>query len=381
MSREFATVLVIGGTGHFGARICRRLVTEPGARLVVSSRSAESAARFAATLGGMPSSSSVISAALDHHSDAFEAELAALEPDVVIHTAGPFQGQDYRVAKACVRCGSHYIDLADGRRFVAGFGSNLDTEARAAGVLLVTGASTLPGLSSAVVRELTDGWRQVDAIEIVIAPAQQTPRGVATIAAVLSYCGKSFKVLNDGRWEDRYGWQSLKPMRYWQLGTRLSAVCDVPDLELFPLRDSKLKTVVFRAALESKLEHLVLWVFATLVRMGVVADWAPFAKSFQGLSRLSRRLGSDLGGMRVEVRGLDGSGTPQRREWSLVARQNHGPEIPVSPALILARKLIRGALPLRGAYPCVDLISVQDFREEVSSLDIAWRTETEVAEQ
>jgi saccharopine dehydrogenase-like NADP-dependent oxidoreductase len=35
--------------------------------------------------------------------------------DSVIHTAGPFQGQDYAVARSAIAAGANYIDLADGR--------------------------------------------------------------------------------------------------------------------------------------------------------------------------------------------------------------------------------------------------------------------------
>ena len=60
--------------------------------------------------------------------------LAALKPDVVIHTSGPFQAQDYHVAKACIVQGCHYIDLADGRAFVDGI-TVLDEAAIVAAVL------------------------------------------------------------------------------------------------------------------------------------------------------------------------------------------------------------------------------------------------------
>ena len=51
----------------------------------------------------------------------FAAQLKALNPDLVIHCAGPFQGQDYRVALASMACDAHYIDIADGRDFVGRF--------------------------------------------------------------------------------------------------------------------------------------------------------------------------------------------------------------------------------------------------------------------
>jgi len=369
-------VVVIGGTGHFGLRICRRLLSESDVHLLVASRDLLAAAQIAAELHRAAPHAAVTGVALDHHSDSFEQDLAVLSPDLVIHTAGPFQGQDYAVARACMACGSHYIDLADGRSFVEAFSRSLDAAAQDAGVLLVAGASTLPALSSAVVEDLTHKWRSVESIEISIAPAQQTPRGLSTVCAVLSYCGTPFDVLIGGRWRSKFGWQSLKLLHYPQLGLRLSAVCDVPDLDLLPQRLPSLQTMTFRAALESKVEHVALWLLAALVRLRVAKDWSRHARSFQWLSRISQRLGSDVGGMRVETCGVTADDVRQRRQWNLVARRNQGPEIPVSPALVLARKLMRGQLSLRGAHPCVGLMSFQDFADEVAHLDIAWRTET-----
>ena len=194
------TIVVVGGTGHFGGRICKRLLTEPNCKLIVTSRSIEKAKRLVSTLQGNHSSLDIEAASLDQSSPGFEADLRALNPELVIHTAGPYQGQDYKVARSCIACGSHYIDLADGREFVEGF-AQLNSEAENRGVLLVTGASTLPGLSSAVIDSVSHEFSTLKSIEISIAPAHQTPRGFGTIAAAMSYCGKPFKVLMiDGRY-------------------------------------------------------------------------------------------------------------------------------------------------------------------------------------
>ncbi len=375
MSQRLIRVLVLGGTGHFGARICRRLLNEKNIKLLVSSRSESAAIQLVSELEKCPVSATVEAVVLDHTADSFEQDLAELSPDIVLHTAGPFQGQDYRVARACLACGSHYIDLADGRSFVDAFQQTLDEEAKDAGLLLVTGASTLPGLSSAVINQETSDWQSVEKLEITIAPARQTPRGLSTIQAVLGYCGKPFEILHRGKWQRSFGWQSLKVQRYSRLGTRLAAVCDVPDLVLLPQRIPSLHTVVFRAALESWLEHIALYGFAMFVRLGLVDDWANYATIFKHLSRISQSLGSDVGGMRIEIEGKDHDGLILRKQWDLVAGENHGPEIPVSPALVLTRKLLHGELGLTGAQPCFGLMSLDDFATEVAALDITWSTQ------
>ena len=101
---------------------------------------------------------------------------------MVIHCAGPFQGQNYRVAEATLACGAHYLDLADGRAFVAQFASAIDSAARAADRTAISGASTLPALSSAVVEYLRSTFQRLETINLTIAPGQHAPRGTATMA-------------------------------------------------------------------------------------------------------------------------------------------------------------------------------------------------------
>ena len=79
--------------------------------------------------------------------------LRALSADVLINASGPFQHHDYALPRACIAAGCHYIDLADARAFVTGIGV-LDAEAKAAGVSVVSGASSVPGLSSAAVQRI-----------------------------------------------------------------------------------------------------------------------------------------------------------------------------------------------------------------------------------
>jgi NAD(P)-dependent dehydrogenase (short-subunit alcohol dehydrogenase family) len=364
-------IVVIGGTGHFGGRICRRLVGENNTELVVTSRNDASAKSLADELQKLSPDAVISAARIDQSSADFENDLKSLCPDVVIHTAGPYQGQDYRVAEACIECDSHYIDLADGREFVQGFDS-LHERARLRGVLLVSGASTLPGLSSAVIDQFRDRFDSILEIEISIAPAHQTPRGVSTIAAVLSYCGKPFEVLVNGSWGIMHGWQDMRTQRYPVLGTRFSGACDVPDLGLLPNYVDGSETVTFHAALESKWEQVALWIMGWLTRLRLVKDWSGLVPAFSWLSDRLINLGSDTGGMRIKLSGIALDQNTKSVTWLLIARQNHGPEIPCSPALVLARKLAAGQISARGAFPCLGMFTLSEFDTEISDLDIDW---------
>ena len=360
-------VVVLGGTGHFGARICRRLAKEPDLELIVTSRSEARAESLVAELRDQPAA--VSAAAVDQDAQELVDRLRELNPTVVIHTAGPYQGQDYGVAQACIDVGCHYVDLADGRQFVAGFDS-LDAAAQEVGVVLVTGASTLPGVSSAVVNQMRDRFQSIERIETSIAPAHQTPRGLGTVHAVLSYCGMPFEVWRDGQWHTVHGWQDLRVQRYPALGRRLSGACDVPDLALFPDYVPGVRTVSFHAALEAPWEQLGLWAMAWLTRIGIVRDWTRFASAFLAMSERLIRLGSRRGGMQLRIDGKGLDGKAHTCHYHLVAEKNHGPEIPCTPAIVITKQIVRGEAPEAGAYPCLGLFTVEEFMQELSDYDV-----------
>ena len=369
-------ILVLGGYGHFGSRICRALAHNDGATLIIAGRDAAKAEKFASALGATHDAAHE-SEALDHTAVDLAERLRSLSINVVVHTCGPFQRQDYHVARACVDAAAHYIDLADGRAFVAGIGE-LNDAARERGVLVVSGASTLPALSSAVIDEYLGHFAQIDTIDISIAPGQPTPRGIATLQAVLSYCGKPFEAWEQGRWRTVHGWQDLHRFRYPDCGARWLARCDVPDLQLFPQRYAAagIQRVRFDVGLELTLAQCTFRLLAGLVRAGLIDNASRAARFMHTWGRYFDWMGSDTGGMHVGLRGTDHQGRSARIDWHLVARRGHGPEIPCLPAIVLARKLVAGTIATRGAMPCVGLMTLAEFGEAVTAaqFDISWRT-------
>ena len=359
-------VVVIGGLGNFGARICMRLALESEIEVIATSRHMSKAGE----------SISVRTAILDIGAGDFPDRIRTLAPDLVIHCAGPFQGQDYRVALASLACGAHYVDLADGREFVAGFVAAIGPAAEAANRIAITGASTLPALSSAVVDFLKGSFAELGAIDVVIAPAQRAQRGAATVAAALSYAGESFPWWEGGEWRTAHGWQELKHQRF-SFGSRLSAACDVPDLELFPVRYACVQSVTFRAALEVSLQHYGLWTIGALRRMGLPIQMAHSGSSLDRIGTWLNWLGSETGGMRIHVMGRSHEGEKLNRTWELVAKCNHGPEIPCMAAAILATQLARGNEFSAGATVCMGILGLSDFEAEFARWSISTRVEND----
>jgi len=365
-------VMVLGGYGNFGARISRALAGDHGIQLLVAGRDGPRAAAFAGTLPGRAQG-----VVVDMHNARFAWALQDQQVGLLIHTAGPFQGQDYAVARACAQAGVHYIDLADGRRFVCDFSRTLHGVFADAGRVAVTGASTVPALSSAVVDGLCAGWQRLDRIDICIAPAQTAPRGVATLRAVLSYCGGPIQVWNGGQWQTQWGWSAPQRVQFQRLRPRRGALCDIPDLELFPARYKVTDRVDFRAAVELGLAQRAFAVLGWLRRMGLLRNPSAWAGVLNGTANLLDPFGSALGGMVVRVAGADATGKATQRAWHIAADNDHGPEIPCMAAILLARRLASGEPMASGAFPCAGLHALADFAPEFAK----WGMVTDVVEE
>lgn len=368
--------LVLGGYGNFGTRVCRALAGDPHTshhiRLLVAGRDVVRAQALADTLHH-----GAQGVALDHQAPGLAAWLRSAGVGLVIHTAGPFQTQDYDVAQAAAEAGAHYIDLADGRRFVCDFPAALHGVFAQAQRTAITGASTVPALSSAVVDHLSAGWQHIHTIDTCIAPAQRAPRGKATLAAVLSYCGLPISVWDEGRWQPRRGWAAPEVVSFLRLRPRLGAVCDIPDLEIFPAHYQARDRVIFRAALEVGLAQRAFAALAALRHRGVVPHPEKWAGLMHRAGGLFDFLGTPLGGMVVRVTGIDALGLPRRRAWHITAGNDDGPEIPCMAAIILARQLAAGQVLPCGAYTSTSQLPLTAFAPEFEK----WGMQTDVVEE
>ncbi len=82
--------------------------------------------------------------------------LATYRPDILIDASGPFHDcgpVPYTVLQACIASGTNHIDFVNGADFVAGTGA-FGTQAKAAQIFALSGASAFPVLTAAVLREM-----------------------------------------------------------------------------------------------------------------------------------------------------------------------------------------------------------------------------------
>ena len=374
-------VLVVGGYGVFGGRLARLLADEPRLTLLLAGRSEARARAFCETL---ESRSTLIPWRFDRDGD-LDAQLAAAAPDLVVDASGPFQAygeRPWRLAQACIAAGITYLDLADGSDFVAGIGA-LDEAAKARGVFVLSGVSTCPALTAAVVRRLTDGWSTVTSIKAGIAPTPWAGLGLSVVQAIAGYAGRPVPLLMFGKpstgaalvWTRN---RTVAPPGEIPLRVQHFSLVDTPDLRVLPPLYPGLQHIWFGAGPTPQILHRALNGMARLVELGLLPTLRPLAPLFHwAINRL--RWGEHRGGMFVAVAGRDAGGQAIRRSWHLVAEGDDGPFIPSIPASLVIRRLLEGRSPAPGARPATGELELADFEALFATLAIRGGVRDEVA--
>ncbi|WP_166220579.1 saccharopine dehydrogenase NADP-binding domain-containing protein [Pseudomonas atagonensis] len=355
-------VLVVGGYGNFGSIVCRHLATMPGVDLLLSGRDPHKLRSKVDELKDL-SGRDCESWCGDAMGAQFAAALQALNVQLVVHTGGPFQRQSYAVAENCIGAGVHYCDLADCRTFVNGIGL-LNERARLAGVAILSGCSSVPTLSSALIDEQRHRFERIDSIEHGISSSAKMP-GLSTVEGVLAYAGKPIKQLKDGRVHEVSGWQDLTLRKMPSLGTRLLANVDVPDMDIFAGRYGA-HTLSFKAGAGLKAGGVANAVLAQALKIGLVRDSKRWAARLHRLGTWFERFGDGKSAMYIDVQGRGVGGNPLSMTVQLTALNDKGPEIPSCAAVALAAKMSQGYVPESGARPCVGEISVAEYMAAIN---------------
>lgn len=195
-------ILIVGGYGSFGARLVTLLKDDTRLSLIVAGRDLRKAEQFCASLKGV---AAILTPQRFVRGRDGEAHLKELAPDLVIDASGPFQaygkeaGSDpYQLPRAAIACGINYLDLADDAAFVEGIAA-LDAIARKAQLFVLSGLSTCPALTSAIVRVLASGFARIDEVAGGIAPSPFVDMGRNVLHAIASYAGKPVVLWRDGK--------------------------------------------------------------------------------------------------------------------------------------------------------------------------------------
>lgn len=369
-------ILVIGGYGNFGKRLVLSLAQYYNFEITIAGRSKAKAQRCCDYIKKR-FEKNIEYITVDVFSTNFDDLFQHLQPNIVVNATGPYhyqaQSHNYKVAEACIKARCHYVDLADDRTFVKNFSEALDCSARDSDVTLVTGASTVPGLTVAVIDHYLPKFKTLDSINYGISPGNKTERGVGTVGSILSYTGKPFCTLISGRQQKIYGWQGLEKVNLDKpLGKRWMSNCNIPDLDLLPCRYPSLNTVHFKAGLEVTLLHCGLWALSALPKVKLIKNLSRYTLAVTKMSEWFKTWGSDSGGMFINLKGKDSNNAPVAIAWQLIAENNVGPNVPTISTELVIKKISEGKVSV-GATPCMGLFTLTEFFEVASRWGIYQR--------
>lgn len=357
-------VAIIGGYGNFGAHVAHSLAGDPAIQLILAGRSLDKAR---AAAGKLDAAHPVEAGAYDLAGPA-EA-LAALRPDLVINMVGPYNGQSYAVAEAAIGCGAHYCDIADAREFVTGIGV-LGDKAKAAGVAVIAGASSIPALTAAYADAALEEMRAIRSLDYGISGAEQSNAGAGTVAAVLSFVGQRFTQLVGGRMVEVTGWGDQRRVVLPGIGVRWFGRANAPDLDLFAARYPDLENHAFWAGHAILPMHFGTALMGWLTRLGLLPRLDRFAPQLVKLSSLFNWLGTGTSGFFMIIEGEGADGAPLTRRHWIIARSGHGPYIPCIPVIAIAKAMAAERTYEPGARPCLDTVSLEEFRAAFAAFDV-----------
>lgn len=188
MSRTIAVV----GLGSMGRSALAILAAEdPGLRFTLIDRDET-------TLSAVRASLSAARVNESHRLDVNTDPLPLRGIDLVLNFAGPFFSGSDKVARAALQAKAAYIDVGDDveatRAILA-----LDSEAKNAGIPLITGAGLSPGISNWLAVQLLVAHPHCDEIKIVWVTHEPDPGGLAPLRHMLHMAVTPCPVWRDGR--------------------------------------------------------------------------------------------------------------------------------------------------------------------------------------
>ena len=355
----------------FGSRLARLLARRLAYRVSFGGRNESRAVALAAELRDIDIQGEFAFFYMDRDTIT-AARLAECRADVVVDCTGRFDVAGTALVEAAIGARCHYLDLAQSRTFVGNIG-RFDGAARAAGISVTAGATTVPALTHAVVEALTGAWLTIDSIDVAVLPGNRSPRGRLAGDAALNWVGKPVDVFTEGQWQRRRGWSDGRSVTADGLGRRVAALASLPDLDLLPRRFQPRLRAVCDTGLEMSLLHRLVGLAGQLVRLRILPSARWLAIPGRMLAGWCRTLGSDTGGLVVDVAGQDARGEVRLVRWTLVASKGDWPYVPVLAAAALIEAIAAGHGPRAGAAPSAGLLGMAAIQPWFDGLAIEVR--------
>jgi hypothetical protein len=351
-------VMILGGAGALGMRIARLVAALPDVELLIVGRDWGHATQFADELSEGGVSVRPLAA------DPIAGLLSREKPALLIDVSAPFRGRGLDIPNACIRARVPYIDVAGDVTFSQSVLA-LNKAAVVAGIPVLTGAGITPCITTAAIDAIAASLTSIDAVRIVLCPGNQHPFGPASYATFLAATGRRFRRRRGGKWRSAIGWQGARGEFLPEIGHRSVRAFETPDIALAVERFPGLTDASVHAGIEIGMLHGSLAMLSWLARCGV--NLASFSGLLESLARTMGHQGTKRYVLRVALRGRSGKDRVER-SWTLLA--DDGGHLAATPAVTLARRILRGPAPPAGArYASIGLSEIR-AELSVSGLDI-----------
>lgn len=352
--------MILGGYGVFGGRLAELLSDLGEVEILICGRNLVSAKTFCANYAGK---AAVRPFRLDRK-DITEG-IRTERPDLVVDASGPFQDygdSGYGVITACISARISYLDFADAADFVFGV-SQFDERAKASDVFILSGVSSFPVLTAAVLREMANSM-DIVSVEGGIAPSPFAGIGLNVMRAVVGYAGAPVKLLRNGK--QGHGVGLAESMRFTvavpgriPLKNIHFSLVDVPDLQVIPPEHATLRNIWMGAGPVPEVLHRVLNFLAKARARFGLPSLAPLSAQFYTVLNMMK-FGEHRGGMFVRAHGIN-NGQEIEQSWHLLAEGDDGPYIPSMAIEAIIRKLLAGERPEPGARPATNALELADY--------------------
>jgi len=312
-------IVVVGGTGFFGAAAVERLRAD-GLQPVVASKHSKADLQ------------------LDVNSRA--SVKSALRPfDVVLDAAGPFQARTTALLEAALETGFDVVDLSDSLEYAEKI-EGLRLRIEAAGIRVLTSCSSVSAISAAAVH--LSGLPKPVRLAVCLSPASRFSASHATALSLLNSVGVPIRVFRDGRLARVLGWRETRTIAMpLPTGRMRGHLCSSTDALLLPRIWPSLRRIDFYV---DGGPPPVAWALSLACRFawgrGLVKTTLP-----AGLA-VARLIGSKTGCLAFEIEDAD------RRVWTLaLVSSRKGYVTAVIPAALAAGAIARGRFPQQGLIP------------------------------
>ena len=256
------------------------------------------------------------------------------------------------------------MDLADASGFVQHI-SQFDEAAKKKNIFVLSGVSSFPVLTVAVIRKLSQGLTHIKSVKAGIAPSPYAGVGLNVIKAIANYSGKPVSLVRGGEKTIGYGMAesmsyTIAPSGKMPLHNIHFSLVDVPDLQVIPSIWTDIDEVWMGAGPVPEILHRMLNGLAWLVKIKLIPSLSPFADLFYFVINKAR-WGEHRGGMFVSVTGNAKDGSKREHSWHLLAEGDDGPFIPSMAIEIIIRNILENKIPPSGARSAAEDIELEDY--------------------